>query len=397
MGVVAVEIVSEIVSTAIERPAGEGRVRRRVDGAPGAERGLGQAVPRVARRVDAVEGAHRADAPVHDAGPGRVLVEAVVLALVGDVRLRLEDRVRLQEPDLVRRRAVDRRPANEPGRRLERRRQRRPADVEAEARRSTGSSRPSGATRAHARVERVRRAGDPRQGDRERDGGRGRRLAGEQRAGRERPRGRELELVALRAGDGLPRERRRPRERVLRRVVGSEEEAVQLVRRGQRRRRAGARRGGRAGDEGAVRGGRLRGDGRGAWLSALSAVLRPVLEPPAPSPRRARTHPPRAGRRAGSTRGGRARPAPHGSASAGQPSALNGFVNRVIEERSESSAASSYVGATNPCVGVRSRSKPSSSSAASSRNDARTRSASATSASVTSRQARGSCAATSSP
>src|SRR5205823_11087271 len=74
-----------------------------------------------------------------------------------------------------------------------------------------------------------------------------------------------------------------------------------------------------------------------------------------------------------------------GSASAGQPSALNGYVNIVPGKRIVSSSTSAG-GATNGTVGVTSRSTPASASSTRSPYSSRSRAAVAASASVASRQ-----------
>src|SRR3954453_15842727 len=55
----------------------------------------------------AVEAAHGAHAPLDVTGPGREVMERVVLALVDDVRDRPDHLVRPDEPDLIAGRTVD--------------------------------------------------------------------------------------------------------------------------------------------------------------------------------------------------------------------------------------------------------------------------------------------------
>ena len=278
---------------------------RRVDGglarAPGPVADGGKAVGEVAVGL-----AHRADPPVDDVRPRRGLVERVVLALVGRVRLRPDDLVRLLEPDVVGARAVDRRPLDETRVLLAGllRRHGRPAHVEAVGR-APGARRAARRDRAHVGVDRVRVTDEPGKGGGD---GRGRRLQRvrgvDDRALVERVARRELELVEGGVPDGVPRERRRPRERPRRRLARAEQEGAQP---GRRRRRAGRPpRGLGAGDEAE---GREQQDGTandGHRSPGLSARLRPrgSLERGTPRRRgRGRRRP--IGRRAGPTREGR--------------------------------------------------------------------------------------------
>ena len=189
--------------------------------------------------------------------------EVVEVACVRDVRRRHERSLGTGHPDLVCRCTLDRRPANQ-SRMLavEVARDARPANVEAERRAPRRGA--VDRVRAHMRVERVGRAGDPGQGNVDRHGGRlevrvellhllgcgaghrrgpagsggSRRLCElvvrvrpDDRALAERAARRELELVAERAADGQPRERRCAVELVLRRFVGPQQERLQALRR----------------------------------------------------------------------------------------------------------------------------------------------------------------------
>ena len=185
----------------------------------------------------AVELADGADAPVDGLDPLGLRVEGVELALVGDVRRREEREARAQEPDLVHRCALDRRPADEArGLRVERPRPVAPAHVE------TVGGAPAavvalGPDAANACVEGVRVAGHPGEGDGDRRRGalerhaRGRARIDSGALGEVLAR-RELELVRLRARHRVPGEGRGAREvSVVERVrlVDSEEERLQAA------------------------------------------------------------------------------------------------------------------------------------------------------------------------
>ena len=168
---------------------------------------------------------HRPDAPRHRARPRRVLVERVVLALVGHVRARRELLVGVDQPDGVPARAGNGAPAQQARiARSDRRGNGRPAHVEAERSRST-CRRPS--TSPRARAHRASRAGRSSRGARSgprRPGSSGR-LADQMIALSLKLRlRRELELVRARAPDRAPAERGRPRERVDDGLVGAQRE-----------------------------------------------------------------------------------------------------------------------------------------------------------------------------
>ena len=258
----------------LQLPACPGRVRRRVGRAPWPVGDCRQAVGEGADDLP-----HRADAPASELPPAVLEVEAVELALVGHVRVRPNDLADVRVPDVVRGRALDGRPANEARLRHHRHRCRLPAHVEPE--RLAPRGRATRRDGADVGVERVRLAGEPRQdevdrrcrnadgcdlrrdqlrprafavgllvvgcrsGDRYRAAELARSCAGrdvrpEDRAPVERATRRELELVAGRAADWAPGERRRPREGVRRHLVGAQLEAAQPSgRTGRRSRRRG--------------------------------------------------------------------------------------------------------------------------------------------------------------
>ena len=229
----------------VQRSRREGRIRARVDVAPGAVRDCGQAVLGLADQLSL-----GADAPEHRVGPGRILVEGVELALVGHVRPRPEDlaegRVgRVLDPDGVCGRTGHGRPAQQAGiARVERSRHHGPAHVEPE-RRAPRAGAVCG-QRAHVRVERVRLAADPRERDRDRNGRRLQAGGGpDDRVVGERLAGGELDLVATSPPDRVPGERGCPREGVDDGLVDAKQEAVHLLR-GERRGRRRHARAGRA-------------------------------------------------------------------------------------------------------------------------------------------------------
>jgi hypothetical protein len=171
-----------------------------------------------------------ADAPAHRADPVLRLVEGVEVALVEDVGADGLDLPRVDEPDLVAVGSLDRSPAQQPRIARQRRRRRRRDDVEAE--RGAPRGRVRREERADARVERMRRAGDPRQRQRRRLDGGLQRVVVEDPVVAERVGRGELELVARRAGDRVPGERRRAVEGRRRGLVRAQEKAVQAGRRG---------------------------------------------------------------------------------------------------------------------------------------------------------------------
>ena len=196
-------------------------------------------------------------------------MERVQIARIGDIRRRLERLLGPEEPHLVGRRTLDRRPADEPRMRaVEILRDARPANVESIRRAPGGDA--LARDRPDVCVQRVRRAGDPGQGEidghgrraqvrvelcelgggrlrgrRRCRGGRSRcrrcrcnkfvvRVRPDDRALRERPAGRKLELVADRAADGQPRKGGRAVEFVLHGLVAAEQERLQPLRRDRR-------------------------------------------------------------------------------------------------------------------------------------------------------------------
>ena len=153
-------------------------------------------------------------------------MEGVELALVERVRDGVLHLVRVDEPHLVSGGAFDRRPTQEARIARERRRRGRRHHVEAEV--LAPRRRPVGGNCAHARIERVRRAGDPRKRDRRRFDRRRRvHVRIDDGVVAEGGAERELELVVQRTRDRVPRERRRPREARALRLVGAQQEAVQ--------------------------------------------------------------------------------------------------------------------------------------------------------------------------
>ena len=158
-------------------------------------------------------------------------MEGEVLALVGDVGRRGKRLAGLDQPDLVAGRAVDGRPADQSRVARERGGNRGPTDVEAEARapRGDGTARKD---RAHACEEGKRIAGDPRQRHRHGQGCALDVLVLEHDPVlAEHVAGRDLKLVAHRATGRRPRKGRRPGEGVRARLVGAEQERVEVLRR----------------------------------------------------------------------------------------------------------------------------------------------------------------------
>ena len=184
-------------------------------------------------------------------------VERVQVTRIRDIRGRHEGRLGPVQPDLVGRRALDRRPADKSWMRaVEVLRDARPAGVEAVGRAPGGGALVR--DRADVCVEGVRRAGDPGQGEidghrrraqvlvelrqlggrrlrgrRRRRGRRGRRrrrnefvvrVRPDDRALRERLARRQLEFVPDGAADGQPRKRGRAVELVLHGLVGAQQE-----------------------------------------------------------------------------------------------------------------------------------------------------------------------------
>ena len=287
----------------VERAGREGRVHGGLERAPGPVGHRGQAVRQVAVGLP-----HRAHPPVHDVRPRSELVEGVVLALVGRVRLRADDLVRLVEPDVVGARAVDRRPLDEARVLLARelRRHGRPAHVQA-VRHAPGARRAARRDRAHVGVERVRTAGEPRQRDRDRDRRRLERVRREDDLALvERVARRQLELVERGVPDGVPGERRCAREGVRRRLARAEQERAQRGRRRGRAQRAlrGLRAGGDAEDR-EQQEGAAQEDHRSSRLSAVTEALASLDRGTSRRPGRAR--PRRPGRRAAPRRAGRPR------------------------------------------------------------------------------------------
>ena len=209
--------------------------RRRVGLRVGAVVDDGDAVRQRARRDDA----HGAHAPADDRRGVRVI--RPVLALVGDVRQRREVRLpvarHVLEPDLVARRTLHRRPADQPVGRVLLLGDLLPRRVETERRAPAGGA----AVRddAHAHPEGVRFAGHPRDLQLDRRDRRGEGLVVERRRLAEDAARRELELVARRAAHGVPGEGRHQRVRVvgLDGLVRAVDERVEAARRRRRLRR----------------------------------------------------------------------------------------------------------------------------------------------------------------
>ena len=177
-------------------------------------------------------------------------MERVELALVEDVRADVLDLAGIDQPDLIAVSAGRRRPAEHTGIVRERGRRRRRHDVEAEGRAPRGGG--GAEVGANARVERVRRARDPRQRQvRRGDGARQRRVVVEDAVVAEGVARRHLELVRARAGNGGPGKGRGAAEGRSRRLVRAQQEAVQPGRRLERGRRG--RRGGRENGKGKQR------------------------------------------------------------------------------------------------------------------------------------------------
>src|SRR5436190_3138243 len=205
--------------------------------------------------------------------------------------------------------------------------------------------------------------------------------------------GREDELVAGRPARRVPRERRRARKR--RRAV--RKAGQERVERGRRLQGAsGLRGGGRRGDarEGRRCPEREHGHDNGNEPNErhTSCVFGSYGPPGVPRRRDASRRP--AARTSASspvrptswTDAGRPSSAgPQGNASAGQPSALKGYVSRIIRSRRTASPIPTG-GATEASVGVRSRSKPPSAASAVLRYSSRAREAAPASPSLTSRQ-----------
>jgi hypothetical protein len=177
-------------------------------------------------------------------------VEAVVLALVGHVGRGADHLARIDEPNLVRCRALDRRPADEAGRIREHLLGLcLPAHVEPE--RGTPSGHARADVCADVCVERVGAARHPGQCGRDRHCRHAQRRLPAARRPHDRPiverlARRELEVVARSPFIRGPLEGRRPRERVERGLVCTEQERAQPGRPG----RHGALRGGHERDRG---------------------------------------------------------------------------------------------------------------------------------------------------
>ncbi len=204
----------------------ERRVVGRVRGAPGAV-----ADRRECRRDLAVQVPHGSHAPANDPGVRRLLVESVELAVIDSVRPHADDLADVREPDLIAGRAIDNAPPRHARVCLDRLRQAAPADVQPK-RGAPGADTVAG-DRSHVGVDRVGLAGQPREGDGDRDGRSLELIVRPEGAGFAEARvlG-ELELVAHRAVDGQPGEGRRSRELVGDRFARPEQERSQAGRSG---------------------------------------------------------------------------------------------------------------------------------------------------------------------